>query len=125
MLLEECPEIISFHFGLPPASILERLKSAGIILMATATSVDEARQIERAGIDIIVAQGWEAGGHRGIFDQHADDSQLSTMALLNQLRQHCRLPMMAAGGMMNGLAVATVLPRGHSAAPLGTGLRFC
>jgi len=125
MLLEECPEIVSFHFGLPPGSILERLKSAGIILMATATSLEEARQIERAGIDIVIAQGWEAGGHRGIFDQHADDGQLSTVTLLNQLRQHCRLPIIAAGGIMNGQTIATMLQLGACAAQLGTAFILC
>ena len=73
MLLEEKPAVVSFHFGLPPQPTIDTLHAAGIVLLASATSLDEARQIEAAGIDAVVASGIEAGGHRGIFQPAGED----------------------------------------------------
>ena len=125
MLLETRPPIVSFHFGLPSRDFIRALKEAGIWLMATATHLEEARAIERAGLDAIVAQGFEAGGHRGMFDPKAEDTQLSTAALTRQLVDATHLPIIAAGGIMNGEAIAAALANGAVAAQLGTAFIAC
>ena len=81
LLLDAPPAAISFHFGLPEASVIDALKKAGVFLMANATTLDEARAVEAAGVDAIVAQGYEAGGHRGVFDGSAEDEAIGTFAL--------------------------------------------
>lgn len=81
MLVETAPPVVSFHFGVPSAERIAALKRAGCVLLASATSVTEAKLVDDAGIDMAVAQGWEAGGHRGVFDPAAPDDQLGTMAL--------------------------------------------
>jgi len=125
MLLELCPPIVSFHFGLPSADRIQALQQAGICLLATATNLHEARLIEQAGIDAIVAQGIEAGGHRGMFDPEADDEQLSTSVLVRLLVQHTRLPVIAAGGIMDGAGIRAALDLGAAAAQLGTAFILC
>jgi len=119
LLLDTRPAIVSFHFGLPPASTIDQLKAAGIRLIATATNLTEARAIEAAGLDAIVAQGFEAGGHRGIFDPEHDDA-IGTFALIQILRAQTRLPIIASGGIMDGRGIAAALMLGASAAQLGT-----
>src|SRR5579883_3047010 len=96
MLLATRPAIISFHFGLPEESQIKALKEAGIILFGSATSLGEARQLADAGIDAIVAQGYEAGGHRGLFDYQAHDDRLGTLALTRLLVRNFDLPVIAA-----------------------------
>jgi len=120
MLLEEKPSIVSFHFGLPDREQIEALHRAGITLLAAATSVEEALAIEAAGIDVVVAQGYEAGGHRGLFDPDAEDSRLGTFALTRVLTQTVKIPVIAAGGIMDGQGIAAALALGASAAQLGT-----
>ncbi len=120
MLVEERPAVVSFHFGLPEPHIVKGLHDAGIVLLASATSLDEAMQIERAGIDAIVAQGIEAGGHRGVFDPRQPDEGLGTLALVRVLVRHTHLPVIAAGGIMDGAGIAAVLALGAQAAQLGT-----
>jgi nitronate monooxygenase len=120
MLVEEKPKAVSFHFGLPRPAQIDALHKAGIVLMATATNVDEAKSIEAAGIDVIIAQGYEAGGHRGIFDPDSADSCLGTFALTRMLVRTVNLPVIAAGGIMDGAGVAAALKLGASAAQLGT-----
>ncbi|QNP40785.1 NAD(P)H-dependent flavin oxidoreductase [Lysobacter solisilvae (ex Woo and Kim 2020)] len=120
MLVEERPRVVSFHFGLPDQSQIEALRSSGIVLIATATNLAEAQAIERAGLDAIVAQGVEAGGHRGVFDPDADDLQLGIMALTRLLAQNVSLPIIAAGGIMDGAGIAAALALGACAAQLGT-----
>jgi nitronate monooxygenase len=120
MLVEERPAVVSFHFGLPKPHIVKGLHDAGIVLLASATSLDEATQIERAGIDAIVAQGIEAGGHRGVFDPRQPDEGLGTLALVRVLVRHTHLPVIAAGGIMDGAGIAAVLALGAQAAQLGT-----
>lgn len=125
MLVEERPPIVSFHFGLPPAERITALKSAGIVLLATATNLSEARQIHDAGIDAIVAQGYEAGGHRGVFDEHGPDDRLGTLALTRLLAMKAPIPIIAAGGIMDGAGIAAGLLLGASAAQLGTAFILC
>ena len=117
--------MVSLHFGLPSADAIAALKQAGIMLFATATSLDEAHKIEAAGIDIIVAQGIEAGGHRGVFDPHAHDDGLGTVALTRLLVRHCTLSVVAAGGIMDGAGIAAVRDLGAVAAQLGTAFIAC
>lgn len=125
MLLELAPPMVSFHFGLPSAEIIAALRSRNILLMATATSLDEARAIEAAGIDAIVAQGIEAGGHRGVFDPLAPDDALGTVALTRLLVLKTNIPVVAAGGIMDGQGIAAALDLGAVAAQLGTTFIAC
>ncbi|QGA90356.1 NAD(P)H-dependent flavin oxidoreductase [Bordetella parapertussis] len=125
MLLAERPEVVSLHFGLPPASRIAALRQAGIYLMATATDMREAARIAAAGVDAIVAQGIEAGGHRGMFDPAARDEQLGPLALTRLLARRFDAPVIAAGGIMDGAGVAAVLALGAQAAQLGTAFISC
>jgi nitronate monooxygenase len=125
LLVERAPPVVSFHFGLPGADAIAALKTAGSILFATATSLAEAAAIEAAGIDAVVAQGWEAGGHRGVFDPEAPDDRLGTFALTRLLVTHTRLPVIAAGGIMDGAGVRAALDLGAAAAQLGTAFVAC
>jgi nitronate monooxygenase len=120
VLLEARPEVVSVHFGLPHPEQIEALRAAGIALIATATNLDEARAIEAAGLDAIVAQGFEAGGHRGMFDPDAVDARLGTFALTRVLVRNVSLPIIAAGGIMDGAGIAAAMALGASAAQLGT-----
>lgn len=125
LLVEARPRVVSFHFGLPPADVAARLKAGGSLLISTATSLDEARQAEAAGVDAVVAQGWEAGGHRGVFDATAPDAQLGVAALTRLLVKSLSIPVIAAGGIMDGAGVAAMLSLGAAAAQLGTAFVAC
>ncbi|WP_370275129.1 NAD(P)H-dependent flavin oxidoreductase [Pararhodobacter marinus] len=125
MLLDARPAVVSFHFGLPAPDALVALRKAGILLLATATNLDEARCIRDAGLDGIIAQGIEAGGHRGVFDCNAPDPQLSTLALTRLLVARQDLPVIAAGGIMDGAGIAAALRLGAVAAQLGTAFIGC
>lgn len=125
MVLEACPAILSFHFGLPPAAQIAAFRAAGIRTMATATNVQEALAIEAAGIDAIVAQGIEAGGHRGMFDPEAPDERLSTAVLVRLLVRRTTLPVIAAGGIMDGQGIRAALELGAAGAQLGTAFILC
>lgn len=125
LLLETRPPIVSFHFGLPPAGYIAALKDAGLILIASATNLDEAQIIEEAGIDAVVAQGWEAGGHRGIFNPETPDDKLGTLTLTRLLVRETSLPVIAAGGIMDGAGIAAALALGAGAAQLGTAFIAC
>jgi nitronate monooxygenase len=120
LLLETQPSAVSFHFGLPKAAAVRALKDAGIVLMGSATCLMEARLLVEGGIDVIIAQGWEAGGHRSIFDADAFDDQMGTMALTRLLARETGKPVIAAGGIMDGAGIAAALHLGASAAQLGT-----
>ena len=124
VLAEAPPPVVSFHFGLPPAHVLDALRGRSL-LVATATNLAEARAIEAAGLDAIVAQGIEAGGHRGTFDPDAPDPMLGTFALVRLLVRHVRLPVIAAGGIMDGAGIAAALDLGAAAAQLGTAFVAC
>lgn len=125
MLIEVAPPVISFHFGIPSAERIAALQRAGCLLLASATSPAEARLIEAAGIDMVVAQGWEAGGHRGVFDPVAPDDRLGTMALTRLLVRQSTLPVISAGGLMDGAGIRAVLALGAVAAQLGTAFIVC
>jgi len=125
MLLRERPAIASFHFGLPQSDKIKALHDAGIVLFASATSLAEARAAAAAGIDAIVAQGYEAGGHRGVFNPRADDERLGTLTLTRLLATQLDIPVIAAGGIMDGAGIAAALNLGASAAQLGTAFIAC
>lgn len=125
VLIETAPRVVSFHFGLPDAPRIAALKAAGCLLLATATSLEEADAAERAGMDAVVAQGIEAGGHRGIFDPDGPDDGLGTMALTRLLVARAGLPVIAAGGIMDGQGIRAALDLGAAAAQLGTAFVAC
>lgn len=124
-LLETAPPVISFHFGLPAAERLAALRATGAILLASVTNLEEGRAAEAAGVDAVVAQGWEAGGHRGVFDPAAPDERLGTFALTRLLVRRLGVPVIAAGGIMDGAGIAAVLRLGAVAAQLGTAFVAC
>ena len=124
-LLAAAPPVVSFHFGLPRPDQVAALKQAGCLLLATATTLDEALACQAAGIDAVVAQGWEAGGHRGMFDPDADDSRLTVADLIRRLVRNAGLPVIAAGGIMDGAGIRAALDLGAVAAQLGTAFIAC
>ena len=124
-LLADKPRVVSFHFGLPSAERIRMLREAGIVLLASATSVAEGRAAANAGVQAVVAQGYEAGGHRGSFDADAEDDCLGTMALTRLLVRQLDVPVIAAGGIMDGAGIAAALRLGAGAAQLGTAFIAC
>jgi nitronate monooxygenase len=125
VFLAERPAVVSFHFGLPARERMEAMRAAGIVLLATATNLAEGRAVAAAGIDAIVAQGYEAGGHRGVFDPKGTDDRLGSMALTRLLVTELDLPVIAAGGIMDGAGIAAALALGAVAAQLGTAFVAC
>lgn len=124
-LLREKPRVVSFHFGLPGGERLQALREAGMVLLATATNLGEGMAAAQAGVHAVVAQGYEAGGHRGVFDPDAEDACLGTMALTRLLALRLPVPVIAAGGIMDGAGIAAALRLGASAAQLGTAFINC
>ncbi len=124
-LLETKPRVVSFHFGLPSAERVRALRDAGIVLLASATSVAEGEAAAGAGVHAVVAQGYEAGGHRGVFDPDAVDDRLGTLALTRLLVRQLNVPVIAAGGIMDGAGISAVLRLGAAAAQLGTAFIAC
>ncbi|MDR5881956.1 nitronate monooxygenase [Caballeronia sp. LZ032] len=125
VFVEEKPAVASFHFGLPSQRAIDALRGAGIKLIASATSLREAEQVAKAGVDAIVAQGIEAGGHRGLFDPAGEDDKLGVLALTRLLVRAFDLPVIAAGGIMDGAGIAAALALGAQAAQLGTAFVPC
>lgn len=125
MLLEERPSVVSFHFGIPSRQRIDALRAAGIVLLGCATSRREAHALVAASVDAVVAQGYEAGGHRGVFDPDADDDCLGTLALTRMLVAELACPVVAAGGLMDGAGIAAALRLGAEAAQLGTAFVAC
>ncbi len=125
VILDLRPSVVSFHFGLPKPHQMEAMRAAGLTLLASATSLEEARQIEALGCHGIIAQGWEAGGHRGIFDPQAADARTPAMDLAADLASRTSLPVIAAGGLMTGGDIASALAAGAAAAQLGTAFIGC
>ena len=124
-MVATAPPVVSFHFGLPDAARIAALRQAGSVLVASATNLDEALACKAAGMDAVVAQGYEAGGHRGVFDPDGDDSRLGTFALTRVLVQKAGLPVIAAGGIMDGRGIRAALDLGAVAAQLGTAFIAC
>jgi len=124
VLLDEKPAVVSFHFGLPPQRAINALKGAGIILLCSVTNLAEAQLAEQAGVHALVAQGFEAGGHRGVFDPE-QDNEMGTFALVRVLSAACKVPVIAAGGIMDGAGIRAVMQLGASAAQLGTAFILC
>ena len=122
---EHRPDILTFHFGIPSSNIMTRAHSLGIAIGITATSLQEAKEVEQAGADFIVAQGVEAGGHRGVFNPYARDEQLTAIELTKQLVRGCSIPIVAAGAIMDGADIANMLRAGAVAAQLGTAFLCC
>jgi nitronate monooxygenase len=125
LLLDARPHVVSFHFGLPARLVIEEMRQARIMLFATATNLVEAKIIADAGLDAVIAQGYEAGGHRGMFDPDSRDDQLGTFALTRLLAAKLDIPVIAAGGIMDGAGIAAALKLGAAAAQLGTAFIAC
>lgn len=125
LLLHLRPAVVSFHFGLPSAPAIKALKSAGIILLATATTVVEALTLQAAGIDAIIAQGYEAGGHRGSHQPTAPAQGVGTLALVPQIVDAVRLPVIAAGGIGDGRGIAAAFALGAAGVQMGTAFLSC
>lgn len=118
-------KVCSFTFGLPPKWAIEKLKARGTYLVGTATTVKEAIQVEQDGLDAVVAQGSEAGGHRGTFPNDARAAAIGTMALIPQVVDHVRIPVIAAGGIMDGRGLAAALLLGAVGVQMGTAFLAC
>ncbi len=118
------PEVVSFHFGLPAPDLLGRVKAAGCRVLSSATTAAEARWLEDAGCDAIIAQGYEAGGHRGMFLSEDIATQAGTFALLPQVADAVRLPVIAAGGIVDGRGIAAAFALGAAGAQVGTAYLF-
>jgi len=125
VLNEIKPDVVSFHFGLPSAELLARVRAWGSKILSSATTVEEARWLEAHGVDAIIAQGLEAGGHRGIFLSDDLTSQVGTMALLPQLVRAVKLPVIAAGGIADSKGVAAAMALGATGVQIGTAYLLC
>jgi nitronate monooxygenase len=119
------PEVVSFHFGLPEAKLLQRVKAAGAIVMSSATTVKEAIWLEENGADVIIAQGADAGGHRAMFLTETIAEQPGTFSLLPQVVDAVKLPVVAAGGIADGRGIAAAFALGASAVQIGTAYLRC
>ena len=123
------PEVVSFHFGLPAPALLARVKAAGCKVISSATTVEEARWLEQRGVDAVIAQGHEAGGHQGMFldcnRNRAVALQIGTMALVPQIADAVSVPVIAAGGIADGRGIAAAFALGASGAQIGTGFLLC
>jgi nitronate monooxygenase len=124
-LSEFKPAVVSFHFGLPAAPLLARVRSWGAIIFSSATTVAEAQWLQSHGVDAIIAQGFEAGGHRGMFLSDDLDSQLGTFALLPQIASAVSIPVIAAGGIADAQGVAAALSLGAAGVQVGTSYLLC
>ncbi|BDU18436.1 NAD(P)H-dependent flavin oxidoreductase [Lysobacter auxotrophicus] len=125
VLAELPPAVVSFHFGLPSPDLLERVRATGAKLLSSATTVDEARWLEARGVDAIIAQGLEAGGHRGHFLSDDLDAQAGTFALLPQIVHAVRVPVIAAGGIADASGVAAARALGAAGVQVGTAFLLC
>jgi len=119
------PAVVSFHFGLPPPELLQRVRALGAKILSSATTVDEARWLEAQGVDAVIAQGLEAGGHRGLFLSDELTRQLGTIALLPQVLRAVRVPVIAAGGIADPKGAAAALALGAAAVQVGTAYLLC
>jgi nitronate monooxygenase len=125
VLGEFMPEVVSFHFGLPSAELLARVRSLGAKVLSSATTVEEAIWLEAQGVDAVIAQGLEAGGHRGMFKSEDLTEQVGTFALLPQIVKAVKVPVIAAGGIADAKGVAAAMALGAAGVQVGTAYLLC
>lgn len=125
VLSEFKPAVVSFHFGLPSAELLARVRAWGSKILSSATTLEEARWLEAHGVDAIIAQGLEAGGHRGMFLSEDLSTQIGTFALVPQIVQEVKLPIIAAGGIADAKGVAAAMALGAAGVQIGTVYLLC
>jgi nitronate monooxygenase len=125
LVMEFHPEVVSFHFGLPDKNLLARVRTAAAKIISSATSVDEARWLEDQGCDAIVAQGNEAGGHRGVFLTQDVSTQVGTMALVPQVVDAVKVPVIASGGIADARGIVAAFALGAAAVQIGTAYLLC
>ena len=123
--IEERVPVLSSHFGAPDAAVMRALKASGTRVIATATTAEEARELAAAGVDAVIAQGSEAGGHRGTFSPPSRQADIGTLALVPQIADAVRVPVIAAGGIMDGRGIAAALVLGASGVQMGTAFVAC
>jgi nitronate monooxygenase len=122
---ELAPAVVSFHFGLPDAELVTRVKAVGCKVISSATSLREARALAERGVDAIIAQGAEAGGHRGMFIETDIATQIGTLALVHEIVDAVRLPVIAAGGIVDGRGIAAAFALGATGVQIGTAYLGC
>ncbi|MEM8776476.1 MAG: nitronate monooxygenase [Pseudomonadota bacterium] len=120
ILLRHPPAVVSFHFGLPEMEMVDALKEAGCKILSSATTVEEALWLTARGVDAVIAQGWESGGHRGVFLDVEHDAQVGLFALLPQVVDAVVVPVIAAGGISDGRGIAAALKLGAAGVQIGT-----
>jgi nitronate monooxygenase len=125
VILHQRPPVFSFMFGIPSADVLEQCRRLGIVTVGAATTLDEAIMLESAGVDLIIASGFEAGGHRPSFLASAESSTIGTFVLLQLIKEKVKTPVIAAGGIANGKGVAAALALGADAVQIGTAFLAC
>lgn len=125
ILREFSPPVVSFHFGLPSEQLMQQVRSMGSKIIASATTVDEALWLQERGVDAIIAQGLEAGGHRGIFLTDDLTTQVGTFALVRQVAQAVKVPVIAAGGIADAEGVAAAMALGAAGVQVGTAYLLC
>ena len=119
------PPVVSFHFGLPAPDLLERVRRTGAVILASATTVNEAAWLEARGVDVVVAQGAEAGGHRGNFLSDDLTMQVGTLALVPQVARAVKVPVVAAGGIADAAGIGAAMALGASGVQIGTAYLLC
>jgi nitronate monooxygenase len=125
VLAEFRPPVVSFHFGLPAPELLERVRAWGAIVLSSATTIEEARWLAAHGADAIIAQGLEAGGHRGHFLSGDLTKQMGTFALVPQMAREVKVPVIAAGGIADARGVAAAMALGAAGVQIGTAYLLC
>jgi nitronate monooxygenase len=119
------PPVVSFHFGLPSSDLLERVREWRPAILSSATTVEEAQWLEERGVDAVIAQGLEAGGHRGMFLSEDLTTQMGTLALVHQIVNAVRIPVIGAGGIADAMGVAAAMALGAAAVQIGTAYLLC
>ena len=125
LVAELRPDVVSFHFGLPEKSLVARVKAVGAKILSTATTVEEARWLEAEGCDATVAQGIEAGGHRGMFPTDDVSTQIGTLSLVPRVVDSVKVPVIAAGGIADARGIAAAFALGAAAVQIGTAYLLC
>jgi nitronate monooxygenase len=124
-VLDTKPEVVSFHFGLPPEPLYQKLKREGFLVISSATTVAEARWLAERGVDAVIAQGFEAGGHRGMFLTENIFAQVGTLALVPQVADAVKVPVIAAGGIADSRGIAAAFALGASGVQIGSAYLRC